>query len=183
LVVALLLAAIVSVAGAVLVLQGQGSQSATEPVPPVDDAGTLRAGWGGWIIATYENDPSTGQPVALAMLDGEEPERGRIAIGCADGINSVSVQWNEYLGNATSDLEVEVGVDGEASEPMQWEITGDADATILRGDEAADFAASLYGRTGLDLRTKALDAGQISLRFDVTEIGEVVPLVREHCGW
>ena len=167
-----------------LLLQGQGSQSATDPVPPMDDnAGTLRAGWGAWVIATYENDPMTDEPVALAVLDGQGTQGGRLSIGCAKGNNSLSVQWTEYLGDATSDLEVDVRVDGDAIADMQWEITSDEDATILHEEEAADFAASLYGATRLALGTTAPDTEQISVRFDVTGIEEVVPLVREHCGW
>jgi hypothetical protein len=167
-----------------LVFQGQGSQSATDQTPPpVVDAGTLRAGWGAWVIATYENDPMTDEPMALAVLDGQDAQGGRLSIGCAKGNNSLSVQWDQYLGIATSDIEVDVRVDGGAIADMQWEITSDEDATILHEEEAADFAASLYGATRLALGTTAPDTEQISVRFDVTGIEEVVPLVREHCGW
>lgn len=183
-VVALLLAGIVGVAGTMLVFQGQGSQIATDQAPPpVVDAGTLRAGWGAWVIATYENDPMTDEPMALAVLDGQGAQGERLSIGCAKGSNSVSVQWNQYLGIAASDIEVDVRVDGGAITDMQWEITGDEDATILHEEEAADFAASLYGTTTLALGTIAPDTEPISVRFDVTGIEEVVPLVREHCGW
>jgi hypothetical protein len=167
-----------------LVPQGQGSQIATEPVPSVDDeAVTLRAGWGAWVIATYRNDPMTDEPAALAVLDGQGAEGGRLSIGCAQGDNTLSVQWNQNLGNATSDLDVDVRLDGTPTASMQWEIAGDEDATILHEDEAAEFAASLYGGTRLGLRTMALSTGQISLRFDITGIEDVVSLVQEHCGW
>jgi hypothetical protein len=192
-----------------LVLQGQGSQSATDQAPPdqappdqappdqgppdqgppdqappLDDGvGTLRAGWGAWVIATYPNDPLTGEPVALAVLDGESAQGERLSIGCADGSNFLSVRWNQNLGDAASALDVEVRVDGDAIADMPWEITSDEDASILREEEAANIAASLYGGTELALGTMARDTEQISVTFDITGIEEVVPLVQEDCGW
>jgi hypothetical protein len=183
-VVALLLAGIIGVAGIMLVLQGQGDQRATDETPPLgDDVGTLRAGWGAWVIATYQNDPLTDEPMALAVLDGQGTQGGELSIGCAKGDDFLSVQWNQYLGDATSALEVDVRVDGGAIADMQWAIASDETATVLHEEDAADFAASLYGTTRLALETMAMDTGSISVRFDITGIEEVVPLVQEHCGW
>jgi hypothetical protein len=167
-----------------LLLQGRGGQSVTEPVPPLaDEAVSLRAGWGAWVIATYENDPMTGEPAALAVLDGQGDQGGRLSVGCAEGSNSLSVQWNQYLGATTSEVDIDIRVDDSEAAGMQWEIARDGDATILREEEAAEFAASLYGGTRLDLETMAPTAGRISVGFDITGIEDVVPLVQAHCGW
>jgi hypothetical protein len=174
----------VGVAGIMLVLQGQDDQSAIDQAPTMGgDVGTLRAGWGAWVIATYQNDPMTDEPMALAVLDGQGTQGEKLSIGCAKGDDYLSVQWNQQLGDATSALEVDVRVDGGAIADMQWAIASDETATILHDEAAADFAASLYGTTRLALETMATDTGPISVRFDITGIEEVVPLVQEHCGW
>jgi hypothetical protein len=174
----------VGVAGIMLVLQGQDDQSAIDQAPTMGgDVGTLRAGWGAWVIATYQNDPMTDEPMALAVLDGQGTQGEKLSIGCAKGDDYLSVQWNQQLGDATSALEVDVRVDGGAIADMQWAIATDETATILHDEAAADFAASLYGTTRLALETMATDTGPISVRFDITGIEEVVPLVQEHCGW
>ena len=166
-----------------LVLQGQGDQSATDQAPTLDgDVGTLRAGWGNWVIATYQNDPMTDEPMALAVLDGQGTQGGKLSIGCAKGDDFLSVQWNQYLGEATSAIGVDVRMDGGVIADMQWAIASDETATILHEEAAADFAASLYGTTRLALETMAVDTGSIGVRFDITGVEEVVPLVQEHCG-
>jgi hypothetical protein len=183
-VVALLLAGIVGVAGIMLVVQGQDDQGAIDQAPNLGgDVGTLRAGWGAWVIATYQDDPVTDEPMALAVLEGQGTQEGELSIGCAKGDDFLSVQWNQYLGDATSAHEVDVRVDGGAIADMQWAIASDETATILREEDAADFAVSLFGTTRLALETMDADAEPIDVRFDITGIEEVVPLVQEHCGW
>lgn len=167
-----------------LVVLGQGDEGATDQALPLDDdVGTLRAGWGAWVIATYQNDPMTDEPMALAVLDSQGTTRGTLSIGCAKGDDFLAVQWNRYLGEAASDLEVDVRVDGGAITDMLWAVANDQTATVLHEEDAADFAASLYGTSRLALETMVADAEPISVRFDITGIEEVVPLVREHCGW
>ncbi len=184
-VVALLLAGIVGVAGIMLVLQGQGDQGAIDQAPTLDgDVGTLRAGWGAWVIATYQDDPMTDEPMALAVLDGQGTQEGELSIGCAKGDDFLSVQWNQYLGDATSAHEVDVRVDGGAIADMQWAIDSDETATILHEEDGCGFR-SVSVR---DDQAGPRDDGcghriRSSVRFDITGIEEVVPLVQEHCGW